>query len=59
MIDNILYSTATRLGIRLLTLDDDLKKFALEKQLREPFISIDELTLLAKELREARGSHSN
>ena len=48
MIDNILYASAARLGLLLLTVDDDLKKFVLEKQLKRSFISLDELALLAK-----------
>ena len=49
MIDNILYASSARLGLRLLTLDGDLKKFVLDKELKDIFISIDELAAL-KEL---------
>lgn len=45
MIDNILYASAARLGLRLLTLDGDLKKFVLEKQLKDALISADKLKL--------------
>jgi hypothetical protein len=60
MIDNILYASAARLGLRLLTLDGDLKKFVLEKQLKDAFISVDELAeAILKELEETRGNHSS
>ena len=58
MIDNILYASAVRLGLILLTLDDELRKFALEKGLKDAFISVEELAVLTRELRRARGNHS-
>lgn len=48
MIDNILYSTATQMGLLLLTLDDELKKFAHEKQLKYVFLSPHDLPSLTK-----------
>lgn len=59
MIDNILYASAARLGLFLLTLDDDLRKFALTKQLKDHFVSVDELRLLVERHREAGGNHSS
>ena len=43
MIDNILYASALSLGLMLLTLDDQLKKFVLGKQLKDIFVSPDQL----------------
>lgn len=51
MIDNILYASAARLGLILLTLDDELRKFVLEKRLKDPFISVEELAVLTQGLR--------
>ena len=48
MIDNILCASAVQLGLLLLTLDDELKKFVHEKQLKDVFISTDDLPLLSK-----------
>ena len=58
MIDNILYASAVRLGLILLTLDDELRKFVLEKRLKDAFISVRELAILTRELRAPRGNHS-
>ena len=58
MIDNILYASAARLGLILLTLDDELRKFVLEKRLKDPFISVEELAVLTQGLRGTRGNHS-
>jgi predicted nucleic acid-binding protein len=58
MMDNILYASAIRLGLILLTLDDELRKFVLEKRLKDAFISVSELAILTRELRAPRGSHS-
>jgi predicted nucleic acid-binding protein len=55
MIDNMLYASAARLRLLLLTLDDELRKFVLEKQLKDVFISPERLANLAKELQEVRG----
>lgn len=52
MIDNILYATAARLGPLLLTVDDELRKFVLEKRLGDAFISVKELADLAQMIRE-------
>jgi predicted nucleic acid-binding protein len=43
MIDNILYATALGLDLMLLTLDDQLKKFALGNQFKDIFVSPNEL----------------
>jgi hypothetical protein len=59
MIDNILYASGVSLGLLLLTLDDQLKKFVLGKQLKDIFISPDQLAAALKELQEAKGNHSN
>ena len=59
MIDNILYASALSLGLLLLTLDDQLKKFILEKQLKDIFISPDGLGAALEKLQEAKGNHSN
>lgn len=53
MIDNILYATATQLDMLLLTLDEELKKFVHKKELKDVFISQDELAAL-KEVQEPR-----
>jgi predicted nucleic acid-binding protein len=58
MIDNILYASAARLGLILLTLDDELRKFVLEKGLKDAFISVEELAILTRQLRAPRGNHS-
>jgi len=58
MIDNILYASAVRLGLILLTLDDELRKFVLEKGLKDAFISVRELAILTRDLRAPRGNHS-
>jgi hypothetical protein len=57
MIDNILYASAVRLRLIMLTLDDELRKFVLEKRLKDVFISVEELAVLTRGLR-ARGNHS-
>jgi hypothetical protein len=57
MIDNILYASAVRVGLVLLTLDEELKKFVSEKKLKYVFISPDELPTL-KRLQE-QGNYSN
>jgi PIN domain nuclease of toxin-antitoxin system len=44
MIDNILYANSTRLNIKLLTLDNELKNFIRERRLKNTFIAPDELT---------------
>ena len=59
MIDNILYASALNLGLMLLTLDDQLRKFILEKQLKDIFISPDRLAAALKKLQEAKRNHSN
>jgi PIN domain nuclease of toxin-antitoxin system len=43
MIDNILYANSTRLNIKLLTLDNELKIFILERGLKNTLITPDEL----------------
>jgi predicted nucleic acid-binding protein len=48
MIDNILYASGVSLRLALLTLDDQLKKFVLGKQLKDIFISPDELAAAQK-----------
>ena len=48
MIDNILYASALSLGLLLWTFDDQLKKFVLGKQLKDIFISPDELAAAQK-----------
>jgi predicted nucleic acid-binding protein len=48
MIDNILYASATQIGLLLLTLDDELKKFVNEKRLKYVFLSPDDLPVLSK-----------
>jgi len=48
MIDNILYASALSLGLMLLTLDDQLKKFVLGKQLKDIFVSPDQLAAAQK-----------
>ena len=58
MVDNVLYASAARLGLLLLTLDEDLKKFVLEKHLKDVFISVEDLAL-AQEPREAKGNNSS
>jgi predicted nucleic acid-binding protein len=45
MIDNILYASALSLDLRLLTLDDEFKKFALEKKLKNILVFPDDLNL--------------
>jgi len=59
MIDNILYATAARLGLALLTVDDELRKFVLAKRLKDVFISVKDLVALAREFREARDNNSS
>jgi predicted nucleic acid-binding protein len=59
MIDNILYASGVSLGLMLLTLDDQLKKFILEKQLKDIFISPDRLAAALEKLQQAKGNHSN
>jgi predicted nucleic acid-binding protein len=59
MIDNILYATAARHGLLLLTVDEELRKFVLEKKLKPAFVDVDELALLVHKLREAEGDHSS
>ena len=44
MIDNILYANTTRLNIKLLTLDNELKNFIRERGLKNTLIAPDELT---------------
>lgn len=41
MIDNILYASAAKLDLLLLTLDDELKRFVSENKLRHVFVSPD------------------
>ena len=48
MIDNILYASALSLGLLLWTFDDQLKKFVLEKQLKNIFVSPDQLAAALK-----------
>ena len=43
MIDNILYANTTRLNIKLLTLDNELKNFIRERGLKNTLIAPDEL----------------
>ena len=43
MIDNILYANTTRLNIKLLTLDNELKNFIHERGLKNTLITPDEL----------------
>jgi hypothetical protein len=59
IIDNILYASGVSLGLLLLTLNDQLKKFVLGKQLKDIFISPDELAEALKEFQEAKGNRSN
>ena len=59
MIDNILYASGVSLGLLLLTLDDQLKKFVLGKQLKDIFISPDQLAAALEKLQQAKGNHSN
>jgi hypothetical protein len=58
MIGNALYGTAARLDLNLLTRNDKLRKFVLEKRLKDAFISVEELDVLMRRLRRARGNHS-
>jgi predicted nucleic acid-binding protein len=53
MIDNILYVTAARLGLFLLTMDDELRKFVHENQLKDTLLSVGDLADLTREPREA------
>ncbi|MEM2997293.1 MAG: PIN domain-containing protein [Candidatus Bathyarchaeia archaeon] len=43
IIDNILYATSVDLGIKMLTLDEELKEFIKEKGLKNTLIKPDEL----------------
>jgi predicted nucleic acid-binding protein len=43
MMDNILYASAVQLGLLLLTLDDELKRFVSEKKLKYVLLSPDDL----------------
>ena len=45
MVDNILYSTSTNLGLKFLTLDKELKEFVHRRGLEDTFMSTDQLTL--------------
>jgi len=44
MVDNILYASSTRLNLKLLTLDNELKEFIRERGLRDTLVSPDQLT---------------
>lgn len=44
MIDNILYATSTRLDLKLLTLDKELKQFIHEKGLEDSLIHPDQIS---------------
>ena len=48
MIDNILYASAVSLGLLLLTFDDQLKEFVLGKQLKDIFVSPEDLAAALK-----------
>jgi PIN domain nuclease of toxin-antitoxin system len=48
MIDNILYASGVSLRLALLTLDDQLRKFVLGKQLEDIFVSPDQLAAALK-----------
>ena len=43
MVDNILYASSTCLNLKLLTLDNKLKEFIIEKGLKDTLISPDQL----------------
>ncbi|MEM2936879.1 MAG: PIN domain-containing protein [Candidatus Bathyarchaeia archaeon] len=43
MVDNILYASSNRLNLKLLTLDNELKGFILEKGLKDTLISPDQI----------------
>jgi len=43
MIDNVLYASAVELGLLLLTLDDELRRFLSEKKLKYVLLSPDQL----------------
>jgi len=42
MVDNILYASSSRLNLKLLTLDNELKGFIRERGLKDTFISPDQ-----------------
>jgi len=42
MVDNILYASSTRLDLKLITLDNELKEFIRERGLKNTLISPDQ-----------------
>ncbi|MBO3840726.1 MAG: PIN domain-containing protein [Candidatus Bathyarchaeia archaeon] len=44
MVDNILYASSVHFDLKLLTLDNELKKFVLEKKLKDTFLTPSQLT---------------
>ena len=61
MIDNMLYATAARLSLYLLTVDDELRKFVLEKQLKDKilFMTVEALAFFALKSRKGKDNNSS
>ena len=48
LIDNMLYADARQMGLKLLTLDEELRDFILNAGLEDVFITLDELARLRR-----------
>ena len=61
MIDNMLCATAARHSLYLLTVDEELRKFILEKQLKDKILlmSVEALAFFAQTSREGKDNNSS